>query len=531
MAINPMSIVESGYKAYDQAQSEEERALAIAQQRLALKEAQATATERARTPQTLTLGAPAVPGIAAGPNAAPAGGGPLLSLEEAPQGMSPGVPARIETLTEFPRHETPMQFEQRRRQEQARVDTKQADAEALDRFNAGDLIGFHNARARAYGHAMDAVDEPHRAAMMRNRNDELNAAVELRRRGITRHEVAPKLMAKLKELEKHPENRQPWWDAQEILLQSDDPEILKPGMEWLQNDLKAYKARRLMTEQGQAIGTVEELLLRKQVERGNAKIALDETEYRKIALEVIQELPNEVGIYNEAMLTTKGPVPGMFMRLFHPELSGPKEFQLSQRAMQDARTELGPNADPAAVAALADQKYALFKRGETPAAQDMKLRLQEQTLKLQEERTGKERAIAQYYRERASGGATGVKRETLHALAMSRDLFAKRLDALPQSQWTEAERVEQAKILKQDITDLDTIIQQHAAAMKGADYGTKPRPTGPTTSPTRPVTPLAAVIAKRAHELWQRDPNPNKGRWEDPTVADKYRRQVEAQTP
>ena len=123
LGTNVGGIIQAGAAGWDQGQEDQRKAIADARQKLLLLTEQEDAAERARSPQTVTLGAPAVPpGLAATPQP----GEDLESRAFLPR--TQGIPAASETVTEFPRYENPMEFANRRRKAQARVDAKQAEA-------------------------------------------------------------------------------------------------------------------------------------------------------------------------------------------------------------------------------------------------------------------------------------------------------------------------------------------------------------------------------------------------------------------
>ena len=537
LSVDPFSIVQAGYAAYDQAQSNEARGLAIAQQRVALKEAQEAAAERSRSPQTVTLGAPAVPGIAAGPHAAPSGGGQLLSLEEAPQGMTPGVPAASDTVTEFPRYENPMEFANRRRKAQARVDAKQAEAESLDRFKAGDWVGFRGARARAYGHWMDVVDEPHRAGLMKKRDDDLEALVALSKRQAAYSEEAPRLYAFLKQLEDRPEERGPYWSALELIAKSDDPELQQFGAKLLQDSQKEYRQQHIATEAGNAVVTIETAVLRKESETRKRNVELNEDEHRRITLEVIQEHPKEFGRYMTAILNGKGPVPGYLMRFAFPGLTGPKEDALYQRiwqgVTQQLTEELGREPTFEEIETKTDERYSLQKSGQTPAAQRARQALQKSQTELAQTRL--EALERKAMQEAAVGGGLNLAKVapgTIKAISgaikdFDANIAAVRADSAKSQVQKDTEIMwwEQSKVRLHGLIDRISQAQIARPTVPTAPVPTTP-PPAPTTAPRQPP-PAAMDLAARAKALYDADRSPGKGDWKDPAVKLKYKRQAE----
>ena len=491
LPINPASITQGFFAGIDRARQDEVLGLQ-------LQEARAKAAQQNRPPQTLTLGAPAVPGVAIAPHGAPPGGGSLLSLEEAPQGISPGLPALTETLTEFPREETPLEFERRRRQAQANLDARQADNEAIARALAGDWKGFYGARVRAWGALAENGDESQRTARLKQRDEAMDDLAKVRLQTEEYDPEFARMTAAFAAHAKDPMNPPLWMTAFEIAVRVKGEQSQRLASKWIGDSLQEMQRARKETDQDAAVFKIELALTRKRVERRDKGITMDDAESDRMLMEVMQEFPREWQIYDRAMSTAKGKLPELYWRGAHQLTS--KEGLLYQEAARQIIAEQGPDAPTADIEA----RYALLKRGETPSMQESKVGLQQAQAEAA-------RAKAKASAELATTGK--VTPLTLDQLTRSLQRFDSMLKGLGMSRYTDQERKEQETILKGEIADLHRQI-------KGIQAPTAaPAPTG--------YTPAGAALFLRMKALYDDDPDPRKGSWADPEVRKRYKNKAE----
>ena len=542
--INPASIVSSAYGGWDAAQAEQARAQemqARAQQmlvtQLQIEEARKAIAERERATSLL----PALFGVTGKPTTLTSGAvPPVLTMQAGEFGdvpgaadvLTPGLPSRSETLTsvspqsiaqavgspenlasvlrdptgraiisDFLKPETPEQSESKRRKTQANLDFKQAQEESDQLAAAGDKKGYLRASARAYGFLADAVDDQHRATVLQRRKETLDTLADVARKDIEHDPELQRISTAAQAFSTNPRDPAAFWRLWEEGTKAKDETNQQLVGKFLPDAYKEFRAAKVQGELDDAIDVITRSLLEKRVDRRNRQIMLDDDEQQKIALEVMQAHPTEFAIFDRAMLTGKSKVSDSYFRWVHPELTGPKEWQLYEKAVQ--------LAGPGAPAERIDSIYQELRKGESPSTQRSKQALDQA-------RATAATAKAAYDRERGAAGmgAGAIRPETLQGLTLARKRLSDQLNALPGSNYTEAEQKQQATILKGEIADVDDRLQEAHRARRGG-------PGSPTAAPAGPK-PSNAALFQKAKALHAADPDPAKGSWDDPAVRRKY---------
>ena len=342
LSVNPASITQAFSAGIDRARQDEVLGLQ-------LQKARAEAAQQNRPPRTLTLGAAAVPPSLAG----------SLAPGEDPEAAAflprvAGLPALTETLTEFPREETPLEFERRGRQSQANLDARQADKEAIDRALAGDWKGFHGARIRAWGARAESGDESQRTARLKQRDEAMDDLAKVRLQTEEYDPEFARMTAAFAAHARDPMNPPLWMTAFELAVRVKGEQSQRLASKWIGDSLQEMQRARKETDRDAAVFKIELALARKRVERRDKGITMDDAESDRMLMEVMQEFPREWQIYDGVMRTAKGKVPELYWRGAH-QLT-PAQGLLYHDAAQQIRAEEGPDAPIAHIEA----RYALL---------------------------------------------------------------------------------------------------------------------------------------------------------------------------